>query len=147
MQHDLQHHCPTSVLLVNELNYVSKRKHQSWLVSGKGSTGGVPIKIRQGTHCTGKTGKMTPTKSLSGKTQEILKLCQNTGNLVCSSCKFPDSKGKRYFNICRKIPFFGGSWISLPSQFCVCNSHKSRKLTQGKFSVGQGKLRECENVI
>ena len=25
---------------------------------------------------------------------------KNTGNLVCSSCKFPDSKGKRYFEIC-----------------------------------------------
>ena len=36
MQHDLLHHCPTSVLLVNERNYVSKREHHSWLVSGKG---------------------------------------------------------------------------------------------------------------
>ena len=26
--------------------------------------------------------------------------CQNTGNLVCSNCGFPDSKAKRYFNIC-----------------------------------------------
>ena len=31
--------------------------------------------------------------SLSGKTQGIWKFCQSTGNLVCSSCKFPDSKG------------------------------------------------------
>ena len=30
--------------------------------------------------------------SLSGKTQEIDKLYQYTGNFVCSSCKFPDSK-------------------------------------------------------
>ena len=30
---------------------------------------------------------------LSGKTQGIRKFCQNTGNLVCSSCQFPDSKG------------------------------------------------------
>ena len=30
----------------------------------------------------------------------------------------------------------------MPSQFCVCNSHKSRKLTQGKFVVGQGKNRK-----
>ena len=41
-------------------------------------------------------------KSLSGKTQEISKFCQKTGNLVCSSCKFPDSKGKRYIYICRE---------------------------------------------
>ena len=40
--------------------------------------------------------------SLSGKTQGIWKFCQNTGNLVCSSCKFPDSKSKRYFAICRE---------------------------------------------
>ena len=41
-------------------------------------------------------------KSLSGKTQGIWKFCQNTGNLVCSSCKFPDSKGKRYFDFCHE---------------------------------------------
>ena len=35
------------------------------------------------------------------------------------------------------------SWINLPSQFCVYtgNSHKLRKLAQGKFAVGQGKHR------
>ena len=35
--------------------------------------------FNQGTHCTGKTGKMATTKSLSGKTQGIWKFCQNTG--------------------------------------------------------------------
>ena len=54
----------------------------------------------QGTHCTEKTGKMAKNNALSGKTQGLWKFCQNTGNLVCSSCKFPDSKGKRYFYIC-----------------------------------------------
>ena len=29
----------------------------------------------------------------------------------------------------------------MPSQFCVCNSHKLCKLAQGKFVVGQGKHR------
>ena len=38
--------------------------------------------------------------------------------------------------------FFCLSWMSLPSQFCVCDSHKSCKLAQGKFAVGQGKNRE-----
>ena len=33
-------------------------------------------------------------KSLSGKTQGILNFCQNTGNLVCSSFKFPFLKVK-----------------------------------------------------
>ena len=84
-------------------------------------------------------------KYLSGKTGnlEILpKHRENTGNLVCSSCQFPDFKGKRYFEICHKNLLFFLSLISLPSQFCVCYSHKSRKLAQGKFAVGQGKNRE-----
>ena len=42
--------------------------------------------------------------------------------------------------------FFSRSWIGLPSQFCVCNSHKLWKLAQGKFSVGHGKHREFEWV-
>ena len=66
--------------------------------------------------------------SLSGKTQGIWKCCQNTGNFVCSSCKFPDSKGKRYLEICREnINNKKLRLKSLPSQFCVCNSHKSHK--------------------
>ena len=43
-----------------------------------------------------------PKYSLSGKTQGIWKFCQNTGNLVCSSCKLHDSKGKGYCEICRE---------------------------------------------
>ena len=39
----------------------------------------------------GKQGK-SPKYSLSGKTQGIWKFCQNTENLVCSSCSFPDSR-------------------------------------------------------
>ena len=37
---------------------------------------------------------------------------------------------------------FVQSWISLPSQFCVYNSHKSHKLAQGKFAVGKAKKLE-----
>ena len=48
----------------------------------------VSLVFPQGTHCTGKTGKMAKNKSLAGKTQGIWKFCKNTGNLVCSSCKF-----------------------------------------------------------
>ena len=82
----------------------------------------------------GKLGKWQQQKSLSGKTLEIWKYCQNTGNLVCWSCKFPDPP----------LVFFWRIWIT---QFCVCNSHKSRKLAQGKFTVGQRKHREFENAI
>ena len=63
----------------------------------------------------------------------------------CSSCKFPDSKGKGYCNICREnIQFFSRSWIGL---LCVCNGHKLCKLAQGKLAVGQRKHREFENII
>ena len=46
-----------------------------------------------------------------------------------------------------KISIFSRSWIVLPTQFCVCDSHKSCKLAQGKFADGQGKHREFENTI
>ena len=40
----------------------------------------------------------------------------NTGNCVCSSCKLPNSKGKRYFDICHQIfPILFLSWICPPS--------------------------------
>ena len=42
---------------------------------------------------------------------------------------------------------FSRSLIGLPTQFCVCNSHKLCKLAQGKCAVGQGKHREFENTI
>ena len=64
----------------------------------------------QGTHATGKTGKMATTKipvrENTGKLEILPKHRENTGNLVCSSCKFPDPKGKRYFGICRKNSIF-----------------------------------------
>ena len=44
------------------------------------------------------------------------------------------------------ISNFFSKWISLPSQFCVCNSHKSRKLAQGKFAIAQGKYRETKGI-
>ena len=100
--------------------------------------------------------------SLSGKTQGIWKFCQNTDktqgilskhrenteNFVSSSCKCSDSKSKGYCDSCRKkVHFFPRSWIGLPSQFFVCNSHKLLKWAQGKFAVRQGKHREFENTI
>ena len=85
--------------------------------------------------------------SLSGKIQGIQTFCQNTGNLVCSSCKFPDSKGKRYFDICHESSQILFEAAYSISQFGVCNSHKSCKLAQGKFAVRQGKHREFENEI
>ena len=100
--------------------------------------------------------------SQSGKTQGILhfiktqgkhgilsKHRENIGNFVSSSCKCSDSKSKGYCDSCRKKKnhFFSRSWIGLPSQFCVCNTHKLCKLAQGEFAVRQGKHREFENTI
>ena len=74
--------------------------------------------------------------SLSGKTQGIWKFCQNTGK----------HRVKDIAIVAAKISIFSISWIGLPSQFCVCNTHKLCKLAQGKLVVGQGKHREFEWV-
>ena len=85
-------------------------------------------------------------KSLSGKTKEICKFCQNTretqGILFAQDVNSLILKVKDSAIFAMTIPIFSRSWIGLPSQFCVCNSHKLSKLAQGKFAVGQGKNRE-----
>ena len=111
-----------------------------------------------------------PKNSLSGKTQGIGKFCQNTGNFVktqgilskhrefCQNTgNFVKTQGILLAQVvnalilkvkdiavfaAKKNHFFPRSWIGLPSQFCVCNSHNLWKLAQGKFAVGQGKNRE-----
>ena len=96
----------------------------------------------------GKWPKKIPVRENAGNLEILPKHRENTGNFVCSNCKFPHSKGKGYCDICREnYHFFPRSWIGLPTQFCVCNSHKLCKLAQGKCAVGQGKYREFENTI
>ena len=59
----------------------------------------------QGTHGTGKTGKMAkkiPVRENTGNLEILPKHRKNTGNFVCSSCKFPDAKDKEYCDICRE---------------------------------------------
>ena len=79
----------------------------------------------QGTHCTGKTGKMEK-KSLSGKTQGIWKFCQNMGKTqgiwfaqVVNSLIL---KVKDSLIFAAKIANFILNWIS---QFCVCWHRKN----------------------
>ena len=84
-----------------------------------------------------------------GKWPKKVPVRENTGNLkilpkhrefYLLKLLISDAKGKGYCDICRRyFHFFSRSWIGLPSQFCVCNSHKLWKLAQGKFVVGQGK--------
>ena len=99
----------------------------------------------------GKPGKWTKkihVRENTGNLEILPKHRENTGNFVCSSCKFPDAKGKGYCDICREnFHFFFRNWIGLPSQFCVCKSYKLWKLAQRKIVVGQGKHREFENTI
>ena len=89
----------------------------------------------------GKQGKWTkkiPVRENTGNLEILSKhreFCLNTGNFVSSSCKCSDSKSKGYWDSCCNR-------IGLPSQFCVCNTHKLCKLAQGQFAVGQGKHRE-----
>ena len=71
-----------------------------------------------------------------------LEILPNTGNLVCSSCKFPDSKGKRYFRISNLLLKVNKCQVS---QLCVRNSHKSRKLAQK--ICGQTEKMEFENEM
>ena len=91
----------------------------------------------------GKWPKKIPVRENAGNSEILSKHRETTGNFVCCSCKCSDSKSKGYCDSCRKKKsFFSRSWIDLPSQFCVCNTHKLCKLTQGKFAIGQGKNRE-----
>ena len=59
--------------------------------------------ILTGTHGTGKTGKIATTKPCQGKHWEFGNVAKTQGKhreFGFLSCKFPDSKGKRYFKIC-----------------------------------------------
>ena len=99
--------------------------------------------MNQSTHCTGKTGKMAKKKSCNGKHREfgnVVKTNVKTQGIlfaqVINSLILKDSK--EYCDICRNFFLFFQKPDYLASQ-CV---YESRKLTQGKFAVGQGINRE-----
>ena len=46
--------------------------------------------------------KEIPFRENTGNLENLIKHRENTRSLFCSSCKFPDSKGKRYFDISRE---------------------------------------------
>ena len=119
----------------------------------------MPLEILyQGTHGTGKTGKMAkkfPVRENTGNLEILSKhreCCLNTGKtqgiLLGQVVNVLILKVKDIAIVAEKInPFFSRSRIGLPSQFCVCNTHKLCKLAQGKFAVRQGKHREFKNTI
>ena len=101
----------------------------------------------QGTHVTGKTGKMAKKIPCQGKHREF---CLNTGKtqgiLLAQVVNVLILKVKDIAIVATQKKF-SRSWTGLPTQFCVCNTHKLCKLAQGKFAVRQGKHREFENTI
>ena len=101
----------------------------------------------QGTHGTGKTGKMAQQIPCQGKHREFGNFAKTQGILFAQVVNSLILKVKDIFIFGTKILNLKKNWISLPSQFCVCNSHKPRKLAQEIFAVGQGKQREFENEI
>ena len=54
----------------------------------------------------GKWIKEIPVRENIGNLEILPTHREDTGNLVCSSCKFNDSKGKQYFNICSENVLF-----------------------------------------
>ena len=86
----------------------------------------------------GKQGKWQ--KKSQGKHREFRNLAKTQGILFAQviNSLMPKVKDIAIF-AAKKIHFFSRSWIGLPSQFCVSNSHKLCELTQEKFAVGQGK--------
>ena len=90
----------------------------------------------QGTHCTGKTGKMTKTIPCQGKHREFGNFAKTQGIWFAQVVNLPDSKGIRYFIFASIISKFL-SWISLPSQLCVhivtnVNWHRGNLQSDGK---------------
>ena len=100
---------------------------------------------------TGNLEMLQKHKENTGNLEMLQKHKENSGNLVAQVVNSLVLKVKGIPIFAAKIPNYILNWISLPSQFCVCNSHKSRKFEQGKFAVGQGKKqgkhREFYNVI
>ena len=102
------------------------------------------IYVYQCTLATGKTGKMAKKIPCQGKHRESGNFAKTQGIWFAQVVNSLILKVKDVLIFAAK---FQRSWIR---QFCVCNSHKSRKsckLAQGKFTVRQGKHREFQNVI
>ena len=87
---------------------------------------------QQGTHCTGKTGKMAKKNPCQGKHREFGNFAKTQG--ICFSLVVT--------SLILKVKDILIFTAEISMKFCICNSHKSRKLAQGKFAVGKGKNTE-----
>ena len=78
-----------------------------------------------------------------GQHREFGNVVKTQGILIAQVVNSLMPKVKDIAIFAAKISIFPPwSWIGLPSNFFVCNSHKSPKLAQGKFAVIQGKHRD-----
>ena len=68
-----------------------------------------------------------------GKHREFGNLAKIQGILFAQVINSLILKVKDIAIFAAKISIFSRSWIGLPSQFCISNSHKLYKLTQEKF--------------
>ena len=73
--------------------------------------------------------------------------CQNTGNLVCSSSKFPDSKDKGYCNICSENFIFLRSCQVSFVYVKVTNHINWHRANLQSDREKQGKHKEFDNAI
>ena len=86
------------------------------------------IFFNEGTHGTGKTGKMAKNNSLSGKTQGIWKYCQNTRNLVCSGVTSMILKVQDILIFAAKISNF---WGDLAESAKICRENFKKYFEAG----------------
>ena len=101
----------------------------------KGGLSSVDLKVNQGPHCTGKTGKITKIIPCQGKHREYVNFAKTQGILFTPSCKSLILKVKNIAILAAIALMFFLSWKHLASQFYACNSHKPCKLAQGKFDI------------
>ena len=92
----------------------------------------------------GKWPKIIPCQ---GKHREFGNLSKTQGILFAQVVNSLILKVKGIVIFVAKISIFPQKLDRSACQFCVCNSNKLCKLTQGKLAVGQGKHREFENTI
>ena len=93
----------------------------------------------QGTHCTGKTGKMAKKVPCQGKHREFGNFAKTQGIWFALVVNSLILKVKDISKFAAKISPQKKKLDK--SAKSVCNSHKSRKLAQGKFAVRKGKNR------
>ena len=94
-------------------------------------------------------GKKIYVRENTGNLENLPEHREKTGTLVCSGCKFPDSKAKRYSDICRiKIPiFFKLDKSARNFVYVIITNRIYLHKICGWTGKKQGKHREFENAI